>query len=120
MAKIHPLDLNIRPAGGPKTRIYRFSQWIVRKVGDFYWSLKAFHLENVPETGPCLILSNHCSMIDPPIVGTYITREMHSLGRDNLFRIPLVGAYIRRINSHPIRREGIDREAIKTAARILD
>lgn len=109
----------VRKVGSPLHPVYVLIRGWFRIFLTIYTRCKVTGLENVPATGPCLILSNHTSHLDPPIIGSVLRREVHSMGRDDLFRIPLIGWIIRRLNAHPIRRGTIDREAIKQADAIL-
>ncbi len=109
----------IRPPGGRVHPVYALTGFLTRVIGGILWRVEVFGAENVPKTGGCLLLTNHCSMLDPPIVGSWIRREMHSLGRDSLFKLPVFAWWIRKLNSHPLRREGIDREAIKYSGALV-
>jgi 1-acyl-sn-glycerol-3-phosphate acyltransferase len=75
--------------------------------------------EHVPARGPVLLVANHSSLLDPPLVGGATDRHLHFLAKAELFRIPLFGRLIRGLNAHPLRREGGDAGALRTALRIL-
>jgi 1-acyl-sn-glycerol-3-phosphate acyltransferase len=76
--------------------------------------------EHVPSAGPVLIASNHASVLDPALVGVATARELTFLAKAELFDIPLFGGFIRRLNAHPVRREGSDAAALRTALRLLE
>jgi 1-acyl-sn-glycerol-3-phosphate acyltransferase len=76
--------------------------------------------ERVPGSGPVLVVSNHQSVLDPPIIGGSTSRTLHFMAKVELFRIPGFGWLIRMLNAHPVRREGSDPKALKTAARLLE
>jgi 1-acyl-sn-glycerol-3-phosphate acyltransferase len=76
--------------------------------------------EYVPGSGPVLVVSNHQSVLDPPIIGGSTSRTLHFMAKDELFRIPGFGRLIRNLNAHPVRREGSDPKALKTAVRLLE
>ena len=76
--------------------------------------------EHVPGSGPVLVVSNHQSVLDPPIIGGSMSRTLHFMAKAELFRIPGFGRLIRNLNAHPVRREGSDPKALKTAARLLE
>jgi 1-acyl-sn-glycerol-3-phosphate acyltransferase len=75
--------------------------------------------QHIPATGPVLLVANHASFIDPPLVGGVAPRQLNFLAKSDLFRIPLFGGLIRRLNAHPLRREGGDAGALRAALRIL-
>jgi cytidylate kinase len=76
--------------------------------------------ENVPTTGPVLLVANHSSVLDPPLIGSATDRQLSFLAKAELFDLPLFGGLIRRLNARPIRREGADPSALRTAMRVLE
>ncbi|MGH7384622.1 MAG: lysophospholipid acyltransferase family protein [Candidatus Rokuibacteriota bacterium] len=81
--------------------------------------LEAEGRELVPATGPVLIVSNHVSVLDPPLVGSSTPRPVFFMAKEELFRIPLVGRLIRALNARPVRRDGSDMRALKAALALL-
>jgi 1-acyl-sn-glycerol-3-phosphate acyltransferase len=75
--------------------------------------------EMVPATGPVLIVSNHVSVLDPPLVGGAAPRPLYFMAKEELFRIPLFGRLIRSLNARPVRRDGSDMRALKAALALL-
>jgi 1-acyl-sn-glycerol-3-phosphate acyltransferase len=75
--------------------------------------------EHVPAEGPVLIVANHSSLLDPPLVGGASPRKLTFLAKAELFEIPGFGAFIRRLNARPLRREGADPSALRLAQRVL-
>jgi len=84
-----------------------------------YFRLEAHGTDNVPRTGPVLLVANHSSVLDPPVIGALLHRQMAFLAKAELFRIPLFGELIRRLNARPVRREGADANALRTVLRVL-
>ena len=74
---------------------------------------------HVPAHGPVLMVGNHSSFLDPPLVGGMAPRQLSFMAKAELFRVPLLGALIARLNARPVRREGADAGALRTALRIL-
>jgi len=85
-----------------------------------YWRIQGYGRQHVPRSGPVLLVANHSSVIDPPLVGGMTPRPVSFLAKAELFEIPLFGGLIRRLNAHPVRREGADPAAMRTALRILE
>ena len=82
--------------------------------------LEARGTENVPMTGPALLVSNHSSLLDPPLVGGSSPRMLCFMAKAELFEIPLFGRLIRALNARPVRRESADPAALRTALKILE
>ena len=81
--------------------------------------LEARGTEHVPRHGAVLLVANHSSFLDPPLVGGVAPRPLTFMAKAELFRIPLFGGLIRRLNARPVRREGADSGALRMALRIL-
>ena len=75
--------------------------------------LEARGTEHVPAHGPLLIVSNHSSVLDPPLVGGMTPRRLTFLAKAELFRIPGFGWLIRRLGAQPLRRDGADPSALR-------
>jgi 1-acyl-sn-glycerol-3-phosphate acyltransferase len=76
--------------------------------------------EHLPATGGLLIVANHVSFKDPPFVGVAaMPRRVYYMAKEELFRIPLVGTFIRKQGAFPVRRGGADRDAIRIARELL-
>jgi 1-acyl-sn-glycerol-3-phosphate acyltransferase len=76
--------------------------------------------EHIPARGPVLVVANHSSVLDPPLIGGMCPRPLTFLAKAELFQIPGLGWLIRRLNARPLRREGADPSALRTARRVLD
>jgi 1-acyl-sn-glycerol-3-phosphate acyltransferase len=83
------------------------------------FGLRARGTEHVPATGACLIVANHSSVLDPPLVGGACPRRLTFLAKAELFDIPALGWLIRHLGAQPLRREGADPAALRTAQRVL-
>jgi 1-acyl-sn-glycerol-3-phosphate acyltransferase len=75
---------------------------------------------HVPRTGAVLLVANHSSLVDPPVIGGMTPRPISFLAKAELFGIPFLGWLIRQLNARPLRREGADPSALRTALRVLE
>ena len=75
--------------------------------------------QHVPRQGPVLLVANHSSVLDPPLVAGLAPRPVAFLAKAELFDVPLLGWLIRRLGARPLRREGGDPGALRTALRVL-
>jgi 1-acyl-sn-glycerol-3-phosphate acyltransferase len=83
------------------------------------YGVRYFGRENIPKTGPVLVVSNHQSHFDPPLVGTGCMRRMNYLARETLFNITPLGWLIRTVDAIPIDRDGLGLNGIKESLRRL-
>jgi 1-acyl-sn-glycerol-3-phosphate acyltransferase len=77
-------------------------------------------LENVPKTGPALLLSNHISHFDPPFMTTHFPRILHFMADKPLLDLPIYGRMLKAGHVFAIDRTKNDRGALKTALARLE
>jgi len=106
-------------AAAPTWRLYAVLKPIVVALSRGYWRLQARGRERVPPEGPLILVSNHSSVLDPPFIGAAAPRRLTFLAKAELFRVPMFGALIRAVGAHPLRREGGDPSALRTALRLV-
>jgi 1-acyl-sn-glycerol-3-phosphate acyltransferase len=99
--------------------LYATLKPLVAAVGRLWFRLESVGTERVPMRGAVLLASNHQSLLDPPLIGAVLPRELDYLAKAELFRVPLLGALIGRLNAHPVEREGADAAALRLALRLL-
>ncbi|MDA1203112.1 MAG: lysophospholipid acyltransferase family protein [Verrucomicrobia bacterium] len=75
--------------------------------------------ENMIEEGPCIIAANHCSNLDPPLVGIACKRAIHYLGKKSLFDWPVLGPIFPQLNVIPVDQKNAARSALMGAIRVV-
>ena len=75
--------------------------------------------ENIPKDGAFILAANHVSNWDPPFLGTFIDREINYMGKEELFKNPIMAKICRWLHVFPVKRGAADKTAIKTAIKIL-
>lgn len=110
-------DTDRQPDAGERaTPVYRTARIISHVLLTILYGLRRHGIEHVPERGPLLLVSNHESFLDPPIIGVSIPhRVMHSMARAGLFEWPILGFLIRRMHTISIEEQGGDIAAMKKA-----
>jgi len=94
---------------------FYWTGWFLsRMLGIFGFHWKVIGRENVPREGGCILAPNHRSNLDPPLVGSTLTRQVYFLAKKELFTVPVLGWLIKRTNALPIKRGAIDRAAVKS------
>ena len=75
--------------------------------------------QNIPASGAFILAANHVSNWDPPFLGTFISREVFYMGKEELFRNPIMAWICRHLHVFPVKRGAADKTAIKTAVKVL-
>ena len=101
-------------------RIYQNSTRIF-KLGLILWNrIKIYGADNIPDKGGVMIVSNHASYLDPPIIGVgYRKRPVHFMARDSLWKRGFVAWWMDRVGCIPVKRDEGDIRAIKLAIKSL-
>ncbi len=79
----------------------------------------AYGVERVPPQGGCVVVANHFSAIDPPLLGAFCPRALHYMAKAELLAIPVVGQILRWTGAFPIERGNGDRSALARARLLL-
>lgn len=75
--------------------------------------------ENIPSQGPLLVVANHVSFIDIPLIGASLDRRLIFMAKQNLFDYPLLSYLVRAFGSIPVHRGKPDRRALRQAEQAL-
>lgn len=121
-------------------RLYPYRRWKERYFGEgfvnchgFYLAVKAFthcllHLfyrfrfygkENIP-VGKGVIAPNHASFFDPPVAAAAFSEGLFYLAQDYLFRVPLLGPFITRMNALSVKGDVTDKGVFQEVLTIVD
>ena len=75
--------------------------------------------ENIPKKGSFIMVSNHGSLLDPPLLGHALGRNISFMAKAELFKIPLLGFIIKSCGAYPVKRGIADKNTIKIACKKL-
>jgi 1-acyl-sn-glycerol-3-phosphate acyltransferase len=102
----------------------RFSGACLRLAAALLARVKVEGLEKIPESGPVLVICNHCSNADGMLLMAYVVpamgRPMSWLGKAEALRWPIFGWGMRQNGVMGVRRGAGDLEAFKMAKGVLD
>jgi 1-acyl-sn-glycerol-3-phosphate acyltransferase len=88
-------------------KVAYYVPWMMcRVVFRTYFRWNVYEAARVPASGPAILAANHASLLDPPLVGAALNREICYLARESLFENPIFGALLRSWNVVPVDRDG--------------
>jgi len=98
---------------------YLLGYSLSKAIAKTFFSYRVFGAENMIEEGPCIIAANHCSYLDPPLVGVACQRAIHYLARKSLLDVPVLGPILPELNVIPVDQKNADRSALMGAIRVV-
>lgn len=99
--------------------LYAVGKGLVKTVLSPLYRFEVIGVENFPKEGGILLCSNHINALDPPVVGMTAPRTVHFMAKEELFNAPILKSILPKVNAFPVKRGMSDREALRTALKIL-
>jgi 1-acyl-sn-glycerol-3-phosphate acyltransferase len=94
---------------------YLFKWSIVSPMLHGYFRGRIYGAENVPQRGRLLVVSNHASDFDPPILSASVRRPVAYMAKEELFQVPVLKQAIQIYGAYPVKRGSADRSALRSA-----
>lgn len=99
--------------------LYWISRFIFEVLIRILFRVNITGAGNFPEP-PFIIVSNHSSLLDPPLVGAaYKKHPINFMAKQELFDAPVLGAWTRRVRCIKVRRGGNSVSSLKEALKRL-
>lgn len=98
---------------------YETVRIVLRLLAWPLYRIRISGLENLPRSGGALLLANHQSHLDPPLIGMMIPRPISYVARQTLFRNRAFGGFMRSVGAFPLDREGSGIGGLKETLRRL-
>ena len=99
--------------------IYPIGRKLGRLCFGVFGRLSVTGPECVPPFGPVILIANHLSLNDPPVLVATINRRLNFVGKRELFGNPISRLLFRQFGVHPIDRSGHALGTVKLALRLL-
>jgi 1-acyl-sn-glycerol-3-phosphate acyltransferase len=86
------------------------------------WTKRTWtRMDRIPRSGGVIIVPNHVSHFDPLVVAHYLYgagRWPRFLGKASLWRVPVLGPFLRKVQQIPVERGSV--EAVKSLDALID
>lgn len=101
--------------------LYHLFKWTVVSPGlHVYFRGRIYGAEQVPQEGPLVVVSNHASDFDPPILSCCVGRPVAYMAKEELFHVPVLKQAIALYGAYPVKRGSPDRSALRAATGFLE
>jgi len=98
---------------------YLLGYSLSKAIAKTCFSYRVIGAENMIEEGPCIIAANHCSYLDPPLVGIACKRAIHYLAKKSLLDWRVLGPIFPQLNVIPVDQANPERSALMGIIRVL-
>ncbi len=95
--------------------VYYFGRGLIRTLVFPFATWEVKGRENITSPGPFLVVSNHLHIADPPIVAASLPRKCVFMAKEELWHNPWSRFWVKNFGAFPVRRGGVDTEAIRQA-----
>jgi len=99
-------------------RLFKFS--VVAPALRFYFQGRIYGADQVPMTGKLIVVANHASDFDPPLLSSAVGRPVSYMAKEELFKVPVLRQAIQLYGAYPVKRGSADRSAIRSALQQLE
>lgn len=100
-------------------KLYNFAVGLVKAYLKLLYSVKIEGIENLPDDGGYLLVSNHKSNYDPLLIAAFTPVQLTFMAKQELFKIPVLGFLLKKFGAFPIKRGAGDLGAMRIAIKIL-
>ena len=102
------------------TLMYQLGRSLANVCFGTFGRLEVTGAENVPPYGPVILVSNHLSFNDPPLLVASVSRPLYFVGKKELFANPVSRFILRGIHVSPLGHSGSGIDAMRTLVGHLD
>jgi 1-acyl-sn-glycerol-3-phosphate acyltransferase len=103
----------------PRTPVLDVFRPGVHALSRAYFGLRLQGTEHIPPEGAVVIVPNHQTFADPPLVTIPVRRPVYYMAWSRLFEIPVFSRLIRLLRAFPVDIDARDARAAREAVRLL-
>lgn len=99
--------------------LYGVARLIARFLMFLLYSARIRGTENIPESGPVIICSNHIGSFDPAVLAVRVRRPIHFVAKKELFKNKFIAWLLKRLNAISVDRKTNDMVAYRAISEVL-
>jgi 1-acyl-sn-glycerol-3-phosphate acyltransferase len=98
-----------------------YDMWhgILRVAAPLLTRIRVEGAQNIPQAGALILVSNHISLADPPVLVAYVKRHIHFMLKTELLQQVPLKYLLPPAKPISVRRGKVDREALRAAEAVL-
>ncbi|MFW5737033.1 MAG: lysophospholipid acyltransferase family protein [Halanaerobium sp.] len=102
-----------------KNFIYQSIRLLLLAIFKIFFRIKVNGKENLPDQGGVIVMSNHISAFDPPLLAAVFSRPVRFMAKKELFENPLLRFVLFLADAFPVDRSRNDITAVKKSLNLL-
>ncbi len=102
-----------------KKFIYQFIRLLLLAIFKIFFRIKVKGKENMPDQGGVIVMSNHISAFDPPLLAAIFSRPVRFMAKKELFENPVIRFVLFLADAFPVDRSKNDITAVKKALSVI-
>lgn len=102
-----------------KSAGFWYARMIMLPIFKFIFGMRIEGLENIPKSGPALLISNHLHIFDPILLYAVLIRPGRFMAKKEVFTVPVIGWLTKFFDGFPVDRGSADRAALRLAEQHL-
>ena len=106
--------------GRGELALYAVVRTLVVVFCRLFWRETVEGREHVPRSGPYIVAPVHRSNVDTPLAAIVTRRRLRYMGKESVWKIKPIGAFLSALGGFPVRREVADREALRRCVEVLE
>jgi 1-acyl-sn-glycerol-3-phosphate acyltransferase len=100
--------------------VYGFFYGLCRLAHQMFFRGDVAGLDNLPSTGGYIVAANHASLLDPPMVGQFLPRQVAFFARKTLWKPGIAAWWLTAVGTIPVDRDGgTSLDAVKRVLKTL-
>lgn len=100
-------------------KTYRFFYWLLAGAARKLYRVRVINPNNEPLDRHFIVASNHTAAADGVIICACMKNQIRFMSKKELFKVPLVGAFLKAIGCYPVDRKGSDISALRNTINLL-
>ena len=100
-------------------KTYKFFYWLLAGGARKLYRVRVINPNNEPLDTNFIVASNHTAAADGVIICACMKNQIRFMGKKELFKVPVVGAFLKAIGCYPVDRKGSDIAALRNTINLL-